>query len=384
MASLPFFNLALMLLLLLAASTSSVAQSVQLQPQPGCQRQCGDIKVVWPFGIGKGCGRSEQFEFPCKKNDRGRLKPFVTGNNLGYDLEVSSISVSGGLARIKNPVSKVCVDTTDRSINFNFAGANLTQTPFWLSNTRNKFVVIGSNISAYIRLNRTTTQSIKVGCVARKWSKERVANGSCSGIGCCEATVPYFQSKNYIILSDLISFSNISNYDTCGYAVLTEASRFKFSTSYLTEPGSFEKDIINLSVALDWTIGSEKCKLARRNMSSYACVSSHSACIDYHDLGYRCNCAPGYQGNPYLLNGCRHTKDLQRYSYRKTCMDGSTMTNTSSSRHVVPKLSAGSEFDDNSSCNEQLCVETCFTSCYASPSLCRKCYFETPSCCCKK
>ncbi|KAJ4773938.1 Wall-associated receptor kinase 2 [Rhynchospora pubera] len=340
MASLPFFNLALMLLLLLAASFSSVAQLVQLQPQPGCQRQCGDIKVVWPFG---------------------------------------------GLARIKNPVSKACYDSTDRSIHFDFVGANLTQTPFWLSNTRNKFVVIGSNISAYMRLNRTTTESIKVGCVARKWSKERVADGSCSGIGCCEATVPYFQSKNYIMLFDFV-FSNISNFDTCGYAVLTEASRFKFSTSYLTVPESFEKDVINLSVVLDWTIGSEKCKLARHNMSSYACVSSHSTCMDYHDLGYRCNCAHGYQGNPYLIGGCRHTKDIQvqRYVHRKTSMDGSTMTNTSSSRHVLPKLSAGREFDENPSCNKQLCEQRCLHSCLISESLCRKCYFETPSCCRKK
>ncbi|KAJ3701162.1 hypothetical protein LUZ61_004867 [Rhynchospora tenuis] len=131
-----------------------------------------------------------------------------------------------------------------------------------------------------------------------------MVNGSCSGMGCCEATVP-FRSKNYFIMFDesKAGFS-ISNFNTCQYAVFTEVDRFKFSTSYLTKPGSFEKDAVSLSVVLDWTISSETCKLAQRNVTSYACVSSHSTCINYSGLGYRCSCAHGYKGNPYLPGGC--------------------------------------------------------------------------------
>ncbi|KAJ1685239.1 hypothetical protein LUZ63_016629 [Rhynchospora breviuscula] len=128
-------------------------------------------------------------------------------------------------------------------------------------------------------------------------------NGLCSGIGCCEATIP-FQSKSYFIFFDL-SDVPFATFTTCRYAVFTEVNRFKFSTSYITTPGSFEKDAFNLSVVLDWTISSETCKLAQRNMTSYACVSNHSTCIYYIGLGYRCSCIHGYQGNPYLRHGCQ-------------------------------------------------------------------------------
>ncbi|KAJ3701163.1 hypothetical protein LUZ61_004868 [Rhynchospora tenuis] len=163
-------------------------------------------------------------------------------------------------------------------------------------------MVIGSNAFAYIVLNRDRS-GYRAGCMALSLSEQIVVNGSCSGIGCCEATIP-FQSQNYFMLFDDSGFP-ITSFNICRYAVLTEADRFKFSTSYLTTPGSFEKDAVNLSVVLDWTISSETCKLALRNMTSYACASSHSTCIDDSGLGYRCGCVHGYKGNPYILGGCQ-------------------------------------------------------------------------------
>ncbi|KAJ1685241.1 hypothetical protein LUZ63_016631 [Rhynchospora breviuscula] len=320
MASLLFLNLTLvtppLLLLLLAASILSEAQLVQLLPKHGCQTQCGDIEVSYPFGIGKNCGRSEQFQLLCKKNNHGRLKPFVPGALVpSSDVELKSISLSEGLARVKNPVSRLCHNKR------NYVGANFTQTPFWLSNTRNRFMVIGSNIFSYIILNGNTSR-YKAGCMALSLSEQSVVNGSCAGIGCCEATIP-FRSRNYYTLFDeTLAVVPVSSFNICQYAVLTEVDGFKFSTSYLTTPGSFEKDAINLSVVLDWTIGSEKCKLAQRNMTSYACVSSHSACIDNSGLGYRCSCVLGYQGNPYLPNGCQDINEcLNRSKCYGICMN---------------------------------------------------------------
>ncbi|KAJ4765764.1 Wall-associated kinase family protein [Rhynchospora pubera] len=303
MGYLLFFNLAfltpaLVLLLLIGSSSSSVSQLVQLQPQPGCPTQCGDVEVAYPFGIGKNCGRSEQFQFLCKKNDYGKFKPFVPDS----DIEVRSILVSEGLARIRNPVSRLCYNSTTGDIFFNVVGANLTYTPFWLSNTQNRFTVIGSNVLAYIILSGTKS-AYRAGCMALRLGEQRVVNGSCSGIGCCEATIP-FRSKFYLILFDL-SDAPISSFNICRYAVFTETDNFKFSTSYITTPGSFQKDAINLSVVLDWTVGTETCKLAQRNRTSYACVSSHSTCVNYSGLGYRCICVQGYQGNPYVLGGCQ-------------------------------------------------------------------------------
>ena len=51
------------------------------------------------------------------------------------------------------------------------------------------------------------------------------------------------------------------------------------------------------------------CASAIRNKATYACVSRHSICLDYLQIGgyygYNCKCRTGYRGNPYILGGCK-------------------------------------------------------------------------------
>ncbi|VAI35813.1 unnamed protein product [Triticum turgidum subsp. durum] len=178
--------------------------------------------------------------------------------------------------------------------------------PLRLSNVQNKFTVIGCNALAYISdYNGTGYQAMGV---ATCRDPSDLVDGSCSGMGCSQTTIPNRIYDYSVRFSRLANTSRIWRFNRCSYAVLMEAAAFKFDVSYINTTKFNDTNAGRAPMVYDWAIRDVvRCDVARRNETgTYACLSSNSKCVDStNDQGYMCNCTHGYEGNPYLQDGCK-------------------------------------------------------------------------------
>ncbi|XP_078169740.1 wall-associated receptor kinase 2-like [Carex rostrata] len=277
-------------LLLLLQFKSTESTNTFMTKEPGCPESCdgSDILIPYPFGIGPNCSLSEEFVVNCEFTTSGNLSP-TRGSFL-----IENISLPLGQARTLGGVASTCdgVKTTTNLSN---------NAPFRLNTEKNKFTVTGCNTLAYLHLDPSSDYS--VGCFSSCDSQDTLnKHGSCSGIGCCQTDIPKGTSIFYATFDERFNNSKVQNFSPCSYAMVVEASEYQFSPYDITN-----EKLANrlMPIVLDWAIGNTTCENAQTNKSSYACRSDHSICLNSSSGGYFCNCLDGYEGNPYLDEGCQ-------------------------------------------------------------------------------
>jgi hypothetical protein len=157
-----------------------------------------------------------------------------------------------------------------------------------------------------------------IGCVSQSkpYGDLEAQDGKCDGdsAGCCQAALA--DDMNF----DDIGFSpdhNTTDYyehrnatdrraDYRGYAVVMETDKFQFKTTYLNTTAFLDENAGGrVPAILIWEVGNETCDVATKKEDSYACLSANSVCVNSSSGGYLCNCSQGFEGNPYLPDGCK-------------------------------------------------------------------------------
>ncbi|TKW19992.1 hypothetical protein SEVIR_4G056400v4 [Setaria viridis] len=275
-------------------------------PDPSCLKKCGDVDIVFPFGIGADCAM-EGFNLDCNKTVDG-------SSHITYyhNAPLMNISLLHGQVRMKNYIQYRCSNHSNGNIIDGSWYLQLSDTPFTFSEHLNMFTVFGVNTLAYM------IDSINVlGCLAQSWPYNNLSarDGFCNGVGCCQVALTRNMSyydvdfseryKSWISMNGT-NRSTTEDAEYCGYAVMIEAAAFEFRTTYLNTTVFWKENAGRVPLILNWVVGNETCEIAKEKAASYACVSNNSMCIDStNGPGYLCNCTEGYHGNPYLPDGCQ-------------------------------------------------------------------------------
>ncbi|XP_042501003.1 putative wall-associated receptor kinase-like 16 isoform X2 [Macadamia integrifolia] len=286
--------LVLLPLLFIVLLWPSVATSTLQLAKPNCPSECGNIHVPYPFGFGsKECYRNNDFKLTCdKSNNPAKL---IAGSNI----EVLYIS-SQGQVSILSTISYDCYNKSgQRTDRFESFTNTEDQTIYTVSDTENNFTALGCDTISNI--NGFNGRNFQSGCSMICSNISDVINGSCTGIGCCQTSIPKGFGSFNVSIDSYQNHTQVFDFNPCSYGFVVQSSWFNFSVFDLFNFSGIRGTV---PVVYDWAVDLKSCEEAVKNQTTYAC--KNSKCVpSKNGLGYSCTCFEGYEGNPYLDHGCQ-------------------------------------------------------------------------------
>lgn len=263
-----------------------------------CTRVCGHVIVPYPFGLEPGCYHAAWFNLTCDRSYRPP-KLFLGDGTV----EVLEISSSNSTVRINSTRLLYTVETGASTMNGTW-GRGLPQSgPFFLSELRSRVALVGCGAQVDVRGGdqNSLISSCTASCPLDANQRIVVETGrSCSGVSCCHANIVLGYSFYNIQINKL----NRSFHDLPPSAVYIVEAGFSYTEDMGGIYGNHPEE---LPAMLDWVMSNRACP--SDNQSAPECRSTYSVCLNgpYNTArrGYRCRCADGYQGNPYIPDGCQ-------------------------------------------------------------------------------
>ncbi|KAF8038792.1 hypothetical protein BT93_B1367 [Corymbia citriodora subsp. variegata] len=277
---------------------------------------CGGVSVPYPFGLKLQYARSEEFLLNCNTSEGSRPR-LLLGN-----IPIRKISVEDSTMVVNLPELYDCYDEVGRSINrSDNLFIDLTSLPqYRLSDTRNNLIVLGCD--TYV-LMTDKDGMFRSGCISYCSNYVDLAKETtCSGLGCCQASLPKGLKMLRIRISSIDGHRSVSRFSPCGVSFVGDKKSFNISSRTLPSTNDLGK---RADLVLDWMIGWNVTCDQAMSKSGYAC-GNNTSCNDYADgPGYRCFCKDGYKGNPYnRFHGCQDINECdepQKYPCGGKCQN---------------------------------------------------------------
>ncbi|KAL9354037.1 hypothetical protein Peur_052007 [Populus x canadensis] len=301
----------LMMSLLLCPVAASTARP---DVKPGCQDKCGNVSVPYPFGIlERSCAMNDFFFLNCSSGADEQPELLFARN-----MPVRKISVLEGTLTAGLYTAFACYNETGIRTDYFAQSVTLRSGPFTLSDTRNLFTVIGCDTYAWMTNNEFTYGAA---CLSLCTEDVNMSDGNpCSGSGCCQTSIPKGLKSLHYPLSSFYNYTNVSDFNLCGFAFLVDKKSFKISDWPLSRKPKYDKDAYTTDIVIEWVVKNETCEQAKANRSAYACGTNANCTYPEIGQGYRCSCNEGFEGNPYLPEGCQDIDECK--VLKNPCKEG--------------------------------------------------------------
>ncbi|KAK7841235.1 wall-associated receptor kinase-like 2, partial [Quercus suber] len=305
------FVMRITILVLLTYELAEAEAAAAPIAKPDCNSSCGNLEIPYPFGIGPDCYMDKLFEVVCNGTSSS-AKAFLTS----IDKEVLQINISSYTSypavQVQMPIiySKGCRSSGSD------AALDISGSPFNFSYSYNTFISVGCDNFATI----TGLGPVVFGCKSH-CNKSNIVEGTrCSGFNCCESiNFPSNQQKFHVEFRS-INESKAREEKACKYAFLVDQNWLK---SNKPDPSSVQH-WETVPVVLEWAI-SVRTNVSRNMFESHKKRRDVGCSFSDDDMdfdSFTCQCAYGYQGNPYLprgyINECE-SKNLDQCPHYLEC-----------------------------------------------------------------
>ncbi|PAN17508.1 hypothetical protein PAHAL_3G136800 [Panicum hallii] len=280
---------------------------------PGCISKCGEVRVPYPFGVGAGCYR-QGFKLTCNET-YNPPKLFLELDNTRA--EVLDISLHHGKLYVDNGIVSL---TGSNRYNMTW-GIPLDESIFTVSPFWNNFVIMGCGFEFLVSLPHVNDTVVRCTSSCLRGRPVVATDGLCSGVGCCEASMPGAGNMYSIELASYTASNDLARQGQPFNATLVMVENEwwdKDNHSMLLQKAvsdglvtswdiSSSAGPVQTMAVVKWNFSNLSCADAWSS-SDFGCRSSNSYCHDHwtgESSGYICRCSNGYEGNPYIPNGCQ-------------------------------------------------------------------------------